>query len=42
MPIDNTKIKGKRELEIDFVDNALIQDKIEEIKKNKLKRLLIL
>jgi hypothetical protein len=34
--------KGVRELETDFVDNILIQDKIEVTKKQILKRLLIL
>jgi hypothetical protein len=42
MPIHITIRKGVRELETDFVDNILIQDKIEVTKKQILKRLLIL
>ena len=42
MPIDKTKIKGKRELEIGFVETILIHDKIDEIKKIILRRLHIL
>ena len=42
IPIDITIIKGINELETDFVDNILIQDKIDVNKKNILKRLFIL
>ena len=42
IPIDITIIKGIRELLTDFVDNILMQDKIDVIKKKILKRLFIL
>ena len=42
IPIDITIIKGIIELETDFVDNILMQDKIDVNKKNILNRLFIL